>query len=69
MRRGAPGSSLLARPGWGGALPPTLPGRERNRGDPAAASWSLAVDGQSVAIVLLCSGGMNLEFQLYVRVC
>lgn len=26
-------------------------------------------DGQSVAIALLCAGDMNLEFQLYVRVC
>lgn len=29
----------------------------------------LAVDGQLVAIALLCAGDMNLEFQLCVRVC
>lgn len=29
----------------------------------------LAVDGQSVAVALLCSGDMNLEFQLCARVC
>lgn len=37
IRRGAPSASLLALPGLGVALPPTLPGHEQNCGDPAAA--------------------------------